>query len=126
MSSPLSTSNEDYLERISELIEKKGYARVSDIAEILNIKPASVTRMVQKLESLGYLNVEKYRGLTLTEKGKTIGKRIGKRHTILKEFLTYLNIPTETLEKDIDGLEHHLSDITVEAIADLTESLKKK
>ena len=66
-SSP-SQSAEDYLERIHELIEEKGYARVVDIASSLQVKQASVTSMVQKLGELGYLNYEKYRGLVLTQK----------------------------------------------------------
>src|SRR6266516_2456998 len=58
-----SQSAEDYLERIHELSEEKGYARVVDIATSLQVKQASVTSMVQKLGELGYLNYEKYRGL---------------------------------------------------------------
>ena len=44
-----SQSAEDYLERIHELIEEKGYARVVDIASSLKVRQASVTSMVQRL-----------------------------------------------------------------------------
>ena len=84
-SSP-SQSAEDYLERIHELIEEKGYARVVDIASSLEVKQASVTSMVQKLGDLGYLNYEKYRGLVLTEKGKKIATNIQRRHETLSRF----------------------------------------
>ena len=70
MASLPSQSAEDYLERIHELIEEKGYARVVDIASSLDVKQASVTSMVQKLGELGYLNYEKYRGLIFTDKGR--------------------------------------------------------
>ena len=40
-------SMEDYIEQIYLLIEEKGYARVSDIAENLSVHPSSVTKMVQ-------------------------------------------------------------------------------
>lgn len=63
-------SMEDYIEQIYILIEEKGYARVSDIAENLQVHPSSVTKMVQKLDRDHYLNYEKYRGLILTAKGK--------------------------------------------------------
>src|SRR6266513_2499442 len=63
---------EDYLERIHELIDKKGYARVVDIASSLKVKQASVTSMVQKLAEAGYLNYEKYRGLILTDQGRDV------------------------------------------------------
>ena len=63
-------SMEDYIEQIYLLIDEKGYARVSDIAEALSVHPSSVTKMVQKLDKDEYLIYEKYRGLVLTTKGK--------------------------------------------------------
>lgn len=112
----LSEANEDYLERISELLTEKGYARVSDMAERLSIKPASVTKMVQKLEQMGYIKREPYRGFTLTVLGRKVGKRISHRHLILKEFLTLLGVSGKVMQKDIEGLEHHLSDESVKAL----------
>ena len=100
-----STSTEDYLERIHELIEQKGYARAVDIAVALGISQPSVTAMVQRLAQGGYLNYEKYRGLTLTEKGKLVAGAIRERHKTLERFFTLLNLPTETQEQDIEGLE---------------------
>lgn len=67
-------SMEDYIEQIYNLIEEKGYARVSDIAEGLSVHPSSVTKMVQKLDRDEYLVYEKYRGLVLTPKGKKLVK----------------------------------------------------
>src|SRR5690349_25115603 len=71
-----SQSAEDYLERIHELIQQKGYARVVDIASSLKVREASVTSMVQKLDELGYLKYEKYRGLVLTDKGRDVARKI--------------------------------------------------
>lgn len=79
-------SMEDYIEQIYMLIEEKGYARVSDIAEALAVHPSSVTKMVQKLDKDEYLIYEKYRGLVLTPKGKKIGKRLVYRHELLEQF----------------------------------------
>lgn len=122
----LSEANEDYLERISELLEEKGYARVSDMAERLLIKPASVTKMVQKLEQLGYIKREAYRGFTLTALGERVGKKIGKRHLILKEFLTLLGVSNKVMQKDIEGLEHHLSDESVKGLEKMIGRLKQQ
>ena len=66
-----SSAVEDYLERILELINTKGYARVVDIAGSLGISQASVTNMVQRLDSEGLLKYEKYRGLALTTAGSS-------------------------------------------------------
>ena len=73
-------SMEDYIEQIYMLIEEKGYARVSDIAEALAVHPSSVTKMVQKLDKDEYLIYEKYRGHEMTSKCKKIVKRLVYRH----------------------------------------------
>src|SRR5262245_50544297 len=71
-----SASTEDYLERINELFESKGYARVVDIATNLQVSQPSVTAMVQRMADAGYLKYEKYRGILLTEKGRLVARRI--------------------------------------------------
>lgn len=119
MSQP-SQSAEDYLERIHELIERKGYARVIDIAASLDVRQASVTSMVQKLGELGYLNYEKYRGLMLTNKGLAVAHRIRSRHEMLSGFFSLLGIDAKTQARDIEGIEHHLSSATVETLSGLT------
>ena len=121
MATAPSQSAEDYLERIHELIEEKGYARVVDIAFSLRVKEASVTSMVQKLGELGYLNYEKYRGLILTEKGKAVACNIQRRHETLSRFFSLLGIIPETQKRDIEGIEHHLSPDTVDVLADLAD-----
>ena len=124
MSQP-SESAEDYLERIHELIEEKGYARVVDIASSLDVKQASVTSMVQKLGELGYLNYEKYRGLILTEKGLAIACKIKNRHETLTRFFSLLGLDAKTQHQDIEGIEHCLSSNTVEMISDLASFFEK-
>ena len=93
-------SMEDYLERIYKLIDEKGYARVSDIAEGLEVHPSSVTKMIQKLDKDNYLIYEKYRGLILTPKGKKMGKRLMDRHELLENFLTTID-----LHQRVDSLD---------------------
>ena len=121
----LTTPNEDYLERISELLDEKGYARVTDIAERLRVKPASVTMMLKKLEISGHVTREHYRGFTLTPKGITVGHNIKKRHTILSEFLRLLHLPEKIIERDIEGLEHSISKETLDALETHIDQLKK-
>src|SRR3989442_7711180 len=120
-----SQSAEDYLERIHELIEEKGYARVVDIASSLEVKQASVTSMVQKLGELGYLNYEKYRGLVLTDKGRAVAAKIQKRHETLSRFFSLLGLDAKTQRQDIEGIEHHLSPATVTVLADLAAVFEK-
>jgi Mn-dependent DtxR family transcriptional regulator len=114
-----SQSAEDYLERIHELIQEKGYARVVDIASSLEVKQASVTSMVQKLDELGFVKYEKYRGLILTDKGRDVARVIQNRHETLSRFFSLFGLSAETQQQDIEGIEHHLSPATVDVLADL-------
>lgn len=118
-------SMEDYLERIYKLIDEKGYARVSDIAEGLEVHPSSVTKMIQKLDKDEYLIYEKYRGLVLTNKGKKIGKRLVDRHHLLEEFLGMIGVEHENIYRDVEGIEHHLSWDSITCIASLVEYFKR-
>jgi Mn-dependent DtxR family transcriptional regulator len=114
-------SMEDYIEQIYMLIEDKGYARVSDIAEALAVHPSSVTKMVQKLDKDKYLIYEKYRGLVLTSKGKKIGKRLVYRHELLEQFLRVIGVDEENIYEDVEGIEHHLSWNAIDRIGDLVQ-----
>ena len=114
-----SQSAEDYLERIHELIEAKGYARVVDIASSLKVRQASVTTMVQKLGRAGFVKYEKYRGLILTEEGREVARKIQNRHATLSRFFSLFGLDVETQRADIEGIEHHLSPATLEMLADL-------
>jgi Mn-dependent DtxR family transcriptional regulator len=128
MNSPtlLSENWEDYLERIHELIEAKGYARVADIAQQLRIAPASVTSMVQRMAKAGLLNYERYRGLTLTSTGEAAALGIRHRHRVLTAFLTQLGVATDVVARDVEGLEHHLSSVSVEKIEALLPRLRSR
>jgi Mn-dependent DtxR family transcriptional regulator len=119
-------SMEDYLEQIYMLIENKGYARVSDIAEALTVHPSSVTKMVQKLDKDDYLIYEKYRGLVLTPKGNKIGKRLVYRHELLEQFLRVIGVKEEHIYEDVEGIEHHLSWDSIDRIGDLVQFFEEE
>lgn len=114
---------EDYLERISDLIKTKGYARVVDIAAELKISQASVTTMVQRLDAEGLVKYEKYRGMVLTHTGEAVAARIAHRHALLTEFLSGLGLAPEVVTHDVEGMEHHVSTETFEALEKLTRYL---
>ncbi|MCT6925530.1 MULTISPECIES: transcriptional regulator MntR [Bacillales] len=118
-------SMEDHIEQIYLLIDNKGYARVSDIAEALSVLPSSVTKMVQKLDKDGYLVYEKYRGLTLTPKGEKLGKRLVQRHDLLEQFLRIIGVDEERIYEDVEGIEHHLSWNAIDRIADLVQLMEE-
>lgn len=126
--SALGTSStvEDYLERILELINSKGYARVVDIAAALEISQASVTNMVQRLDADGLLKYEKYRGLVLTDAGEKLARSIAHRHKLLTDFLKLLGLKDRVIYHDVEGMEHHISLPTLRAIEALTRQLQRR
>ena len=121
-----SAAVEDYLERILELINTKGYARVVDIASSLGISQASVTNMVQRLDAEGLLKYEKYRGLVLTTAGELLARNITHRHQLLTDFLKLLGLDEEVIFHDVEGMEHHISPPTLRAIEALTVQIQKQ
>lgn len=112
----LTSSMEDYLEKIYELMKEKGYARVSDIASSLSVQPSSVTKMIQKLDEKKLVTYEKYRGIVLTAKGEQLGRSMKQRHKRLEEFLRILGVGEETIQRDVEGIEHHVSPSTMNAL----------
>ncbi len=121
-----SAAVEDYLERILELINTKGYARVVDIAQSLKISQASVTNMVQRMDGDGLLKYERYRGMVLTASGEALAKSITRRHRILTDFLRLFGLDEELIFHDVEGMEHHVSPPTLKAIEALTAQLRRQ
>lgn len=120
-----STARDDYLEQILHLIEEKGYARPIDISKKLGISQASVTNMLQRLDTEGLVKHEKYRGTTLTEEGLLIAKAIIDRHETLTRFLQLFDIDEQTIYRDVEGMEHHVSRATLEVIRSVANHLQE-
>jgi len=118
------TSEEDYLEVIAELVELKGYATTLDISRFMNVSPPSVTKMLQKLDEKKYLEYEKYHGINLTYIGKQVADTIRRKHSILLEFFEILNVGKGIANQDTEGLEHHLNDKTIRQLRKFITFLK--
>jgi DtxR family transcriptional regulator, manganese transport regulator len=107
------TRVEDYLEVVYDLIQKKGYARSADIAELLGVKSSSVTVMLQKLNAKGFIVYERYRGITLTSSGERLAKSVQQRHVTILKFLKILGVEEKIAKSDAEGIEHHVHKDTV-------------
>jgi Mn-dependent DtxR family transcriptional regulator len=114
-----SESTEDHLERIQELVDQKGYARVSDIAVSLGLSRSTVSNMVRRLAQRGFVNYEKYRGFTLTPEGRAVADHVRVRHRTLTEMLQLLGISPETVEQEVEVIEHHLRPETLRVFSRL-------
>ncbi|MCE5297159.1 MAG: metal-dependent transcriptional regulator [Euryarchaeota archaeon] len=107
----VSENVEEYLECIWGLTQKGSPAKTKEIAERMKVSPASVTEMMQKLADMGYVNYEKYKGVTLTERGTEIGAKIKRKHRLLERFLVdVLGLKNEESHEEACRLEHTLSD----------------
>jgi len=103
----LSASLEDYLEVIGRIIKEKSVARAKEISKAMDVNMSSVTGALKALSERGMINYDPYNFITLTPKGKNKAKKIFKRHTILKEFLTrVLAVNEEEAEENACRMEH--------------------
>jgi Mn-dependent DtxR family transcriptional regulator len=108
-----SESTEDHLERMQELVELKGYARVSDMAASLGLSRSAVSNMVRRLARRGFVNYEKYRGFTLTAEGRAVAQHVKARHQTLTELLQLLGLGPATVAEEVEAIEHHLKPETL-------------
>ena len=122
----LSISQDDYLERILELVQEKGYARITDLATDLNVRGASASGMIKRLADSGLVKREVYRGFVLTDAGRKRAQKIQERHQVLAAFFKAIGVDAAIAAHDIDGIEHHLSDKTVAALRRATAKLKQR
>ncbi len=120
-----SESTEDHLERIQELVDEKGYARVSDIAASLGLSRSAVSNMVRRLAGRGFVNYEKYRGFTLTPEGRAVANHVKVRHETLTEFFQLVGLSRQTVEHEVETIEHHLEPETLGVFAKLVDFWRK-
>jgi len=116
---------EDYLETVYHLIEDKGYANTVEISDKLKVKPPTVSSMIGKLASRGYLLHEPYRGMKLTESGEKIARSVISRHKIISEFLSMIGVDGDIAYEDTEGIEHHMQPTTIYRIERLVEFLRR-
>ncbi|WP_026476864.1 metal-dependent transcriptional regulator [Alkaliphilus transvaalensis] len=119
----LSPSMEDYIEMIYRLSIDRGYVRVNDLANKLNVQPPSVTKMVGKLKQRGLLKYEKYGLIHLTAEGSSLATYLLERHNTVKAFLVLIEA-TDQLQKNVEMLEHYISFKTYRGISALLEFMK--
>lgn len=96
----LSSSLEDYLEAIYNVVKEKHAARAKDIASRLKVNNSSVTGALRTLSEKGYVNYAPYDLITLTDKGHELAKDIKRRHEALKNFFIKILCVDETIAED--------------------------
>jgi DtxR family manganese transport transcriptional regulator len=106
---------EDYVEMIAELIAETGEARAVDLASRFGVTAPTVNATIQRLAREGLVVSQPYRSIFLTDSGRNLAQHCAQRHTVVRDFLIAIGVDDETAEADAEGLEHHVSETTLEA-----------
>jgi DtxR family transcriptional regulator, Mn-dependent transcriptional regulator len=115
---PLSRSVEDYLKAIYALSEQGRAASTNDIADTLDVQPASVSGMVKRLAEAEFVEHSPYRGVRLTDVGLREALRIVRRHRILETYLSQrLGYSWDDVHSEAERLEHAASDELIDRMS---------
>jgi DtxR family Mn-dependent transcriptional regulator len=116
----LSASVGDYLKALwTSSGESGGAASTKDVAALLSISPSSVTNMFARLQEMGLVEYERYRGASLTERGRGEALRLVRRHRLIETFLLeHLGYSWEEVHEEAERLEHAVSDGFTERLAE--------
>lgn len=117
---------EDYVELIYDLIDVRGEARVTDLSQRFAVSHATVNKVVKRLKSEGLVVNEKYRSIFLTDKGRELALYCRTRHDLVVNFLEYVGVSEKTAELDAEGIEHHVSQETLDAFQAFIDKNRKK
>jgi DtxR family transcriptional regulator, manganese transport regulator len=108
---------EDYVELIADLLAEAGEARPTDIARRLGVSHATAIKTIARLKRAGLATARPYRGVFLTEKGNALAERVRARHRLVVYVLRAIGVPAESAESDAEGIEHYVSEVTLQAFA---------
>ena len=110
---------EDYLKTIYALAETESPVSTSRLAEARQVKPSSVTNMIQRLNKLKLINYEKHYGVTLTEHGRRIALEVIRHHRLIELYLIEaLGFSWDEVHEQADILEHVISEKLEDRIAE--------
>jgi DtxR family Mn-dependent transcriptional regulator len=119
LTQPPSSSVGDYLKAIWEISGSEP-ASTSDVAARLLISSASVTNMFGRLQEMGLARYERYRGASLTRRGRREALRLVRRHRLIETFLLeHLGYSWQDVHEEAERLEHAVSDEFTERLAEL-------
>ena len=107
---------EDYVELIDELIQEKGEARAVDMAKRIGVSHVTVSKTIGRLKEVGLVTCEPYRSVFLTMEGRAMAEKSRQRHRTVMNFLMTLGISEDMAAVDAEGIEHHVSETTLQAM----------
>ncbi len=119
----VTSSMEDYLEMICRMMKNQDVVRISELAEMLHVKPSSASKMVGNLRNLGLVYFEKYGYVNPTAKGERVGKYLLYRHDVLNKLLCFINHSDDETEQ-VEKIEHFFDEKTIRNIDEYINRMK--
>jgi len=108
--SELSESIEEYVEGIWRLEREVQTVGTGEVAQYMNVSPASATMMLKRLASLGLVEHLPYQWVKCTEKGEALAVNLLKKHRLIERLLVdYLELPWDAVHDLACKLEHYVS-----------------
>ncbi|MCO8123202.1 manganese-binding transcriptional regulator MntR [Stieleria sp. TO1_6] len=112
---------EDYVEAIADAIAQRGVCRAVDLVSHFAVTHATVNNTVARLQRDGLVTTLPYQPIELTATGKRLAAQSRKRHAIVQSFLERLGVSAQTAAIDSEGMEHHVSKETLNAMKRVLE-----
>ncbi|WP_153556871.1 manganese-binding transcriptional regulator MntR [Roseimaritima sediminicola] len=107
---------EDYVEAIADTIAEKGRCRSMDLVRHFAVTHATVNNTIARLQRDGLVTTERYQPIELTARGRRLAAASRKRHEIVQSFLEAMGVSPQTAAIDSEGIEHHVSKETLQAM----------
>ena len=104
------------MEAIAAAIDENGQCRAMDLVAHFDVTHATVNNTIGRLQRDGFVETAPYQPIALTAKGKRLADRSQERHEIVKAFLKRLGVSDRTADIDSEGMEHHVSKETLQAM----------
>jgi DtxR family transcriptional regulator, Mn-dependent transcriptional regulator len=103
---------EDYAKAIYGLsANREGLVSNGEVAQRLEVTPATATSMLKKMAALGLVDYEPYKGVRLTEAGERVALEVIRHHRLIEAYLAdALGMPEDRVHEEAEVLEHYISE----------------
>jgi DtxR family manganese transport transcriptional regulator len=108
---------QDYVEAVADILYRQGECRVKDLARHMGVSHVTVTRIIDRLQAEQLVETEPYRPIRLTVRGQRMAALSRQRHELVLGFLLALGVPDSEARRDAEGMEHHVGEATLRAMA---------
>ncbi len=116
---------EDYVEAIAEIIAEQSVCRVVDLANRFAVSHVTVSRILNRLVTVGLVETKPYQPVQLSGAGAKLAEQSRRRHQTVYQFLLALGVSAKTAAIDTEGIEHHVSPETLRRFEAFTQRAKR-